>query len=198
MPTAMSPDVRAAVACHAKPIRTAVPVVPTTYAILPADVCSRSATISIHDCRVAIAARYATSTTADADTAVIAPVLREMRASVKEGTPDVVVVPIVSEHKRDDRHVDLVHIVGEINVSIAVEVIEECGPDPAAISMPRHVTPIAAAEAAVNGQVRATRHPGHSRVYGRRPGPHRYGRGRVASGGKRHCWCRNHEQGSDR
>src|SRR5436305_208457 len=126
--------------------------------ILPANSCARGATTSASDSRIAIATRHAPGTTADAEPAVIAPVLGEMSPSMKEGASGVVVVPIVLERERHDRHVDLVDIVRKVDVSIAIEVVEKRGPDPPAIPMPGDVTPIAAAEAAMNVQVRAAWH----------------------------------------
>src|SRR4051794_9763427 len=62
------------------------------------------------------------------------------------GPPLIIARPVRGQHEGDDRHVDLVDIVGEIDVMIAVEIFEISRRHPATVIREAHVAPGFAAQ----------------------------------------------------
>src|SRR5437899_10388713 len=75
------------------------------------------------------------------------PVAAPVGAALIPGTSRIVARPVRGERERHDGNVDLVDIVGQIDVAVAVEIFEISRRHPATIIRPAHIAPGLASEA---------------------------------------------------
>lgn len=120
--------------------------------------------------------------------AVRTPESLPVRAPVVPGPADVIVVPVRAERECDDRDVDDVFVIRQVDVSAIVEVIERIGRDPAAIALPTHVAPTVIAQAAMDIDVSACGDMVDDGIIPAGSGIHIGLGGRVASRREGYCW----------
>jgi len=82
------------------------------------------------------------------DRRMLMPVAVPISVAVIPGTADIIAVPIAGQHERHDRNV--ISIVRQIDVAMAIEISEPGGGDPAALTRIAHIAPRAATDAAMN------------------------------------------------
>src|SRR5260370_37344385 len=74
------------------------------------------------------------------------PVAAPVGAAVIPGTSRIVARPVRGQHERHDGNVDLVGIVGQIDVAVAVEIFEILRRYPATIIRTAHIAPRVSSE----------------------------------------------------
>ena len=74
-------------------------------------------------------------------TATRVPEILPMREPVIPGPANIIFAPVAPERKRDDRNIDYLDVVWQVDIPIIVKVIEVIGRNPTPVAVPAHIAP---------------------------------------------------------
>jgi hypothetical protein len=105
------------------------------------------------------------------DARVRSPVAGPVGPPLIERPPGIVAGPVAAEDERHDRNINHVNVVGQINVSVSIVILQIFGRNPAAVAGPAYIAPRVTPEATMDVDVGAAGNSVDHWKAGARAGP---------------------------